>query len=161
MKNMKKYTIKNYKGNIVESLSRFAKSHKGMKIVEAAEEKDELKIKAEEYSDFRDKLVDKYYDNAKKLADEVLQEFYNGFKNYFEIEDEQGYSIHGDFHDGYNDIIELFNNISNVVIKLGKYSWTSSWEEVYDNTFKPFKQKLDELKKLINQASEEYKEYKK
>lgn len=45
---MKKYTIKNYKGNLVESLSRFAKSHKGMKIVEAVEEKNELKIKVDE-----------------------------------------------------------------------------------------------------------------
>ena len=47
---MKKYTVKNYKGNIVESLSRFTKSHKGMKIVEAKEENDELKIKAEAVS---------------------------------------------------------------------------------------------------------------
>jgi hypothetical protein len=44
---MKTYKIKNYKGNLVESLSKFQKSHKGMKIVEAAEENDELKIKAE------------------------------------------------------------------------------------------------------------------
>ena len=44
---MKTYKIKNYKGNLVESLSKFAKSHKGMRIVEAVEDEDELKVKAE------------------------------------------------------------------------------------------------------------------
>lgn len=47
---MKKYTIKNYKGNIVESLTRFAKTHKGIRIVEAKEEDEELKIKTEAVS---------------------------------------------------------------------------------------------------------------
>lgn len=47
---MKKYTIKNYKGNIVESLTRFAKTHKGVRIVEAKEEDEELKIKTEAVS---------------------------------------------------------------------------------------------------------------
>lgn len=45
---MKTYKVKNYKGNLVESLSKFQKSHKGMKIVEACEDGDDLKIKAEE-----------------------------------------------------------------------------------------------------------------
>lgn len=45
---MKTFKIKNYKGNIVESLKRFSESHKGMKIVEACEDGDNLKIKAEE-----------------------------------------------------------------------------------------------------------------
>ena len=45
---MKTYKVKNYKGNLVESLSRFQKSHKGMKIVEAIEDEEELKIKAVE-----------------------------------------------------------------------------------------------------------------
>ena len=45
---MKTFKVKNYKGNLIESLSRFQKSHKGMKIIEACEEKNELKIKAEE-----------------------------------------------------------------------------------------------------------------
>ena len=44
---MKTYKVKNYKGNLVESLSKFQKSHKGMKIVEACEDGDNLKIKAE------------------------------------------------------------------------------------------------------------------
>lgn len=44
---MKNYRIKNYKGNLVESLTKFAKSHKGMRIVEAVEDEDELKVKAE------------------------------------------------------------------------------------------------------------------
>lgn len=44
---MKTFKVKNYKGNLVESLSKFQKSHKGMKIVEAVEDDEELKIKAE------------------------------------------------------------------------------------------------------------------
>ena len=47
--NMKKtYKVKNYKGNLVESLSRFQDIYKGMKIVEVVEVKDGLKIKVEE-----------------------------------------------------------------------------------------------------------------
>jgi len=34
---MKTYKVKNYKGNLVESLKKFADSHKGLKIVEAKE----------------------------------------------------------------------------------------------------------------------------
>lgn len=45
---MKTYKVKNYKGNLVESLKKFSDSHKGMKIVEACEDGDDLKIKAEE-----------------------------------------------------------------------------------------------------------------
>lgn len=44
---MKTFKVKNYKGNLVESLSKFQKSHKGMKIVEACEDGEDLKIKAE------------------------------------------------------------------------------------------------------------------
>ena len=45
---MKTFKIKNYKGNIVESLSKFQAMHKGMKIVEVAEIEKELKIITEE-----------------------------------------------------------------------------------------------------------------
>lgn len=45
---MKTYKVKNYKGNLVESLKKFSDLHKGMKIVEAVEDGDDLKIKAEE-----------------------------------------------------------------------------------------------------------------
>jgi len=45
---MKTYTVKNYKGNLVESLKKFSDSHKGAKIVEAVEENDELKIRINE-----------------------------------------------------------------------------------------------------------------
>lgn len=46
---MKKYTIKNYKGNLLESLSNFKKKYPGMKIVEAVEQDDNrLDIVAEE-----------------------------------------------------------------------------------------------------------------
>lgn len=42
----KRFTVKNYKGNIVESLSRFQKNHKDMKIVEATEFNGRLNVKA-------------------------------------------------------------------------------------------------------------------
>jgi len=47
MKKLLVFKVKNYKGNLVESLKRFSDSHKGMKIVEACEDGDDLKIKAE------------------------------------------------------------------------------------------------------------------
>lgn len=52
---MKTYTIKNYKGNLVESLKKFQEKYPDSKIVEATEEDGALKIKIEEA-------------NAKKLA---------------------------------------------------------------------------------------------
>ena len=45
---MKRYTIKNYRGNLVESLMKFAESHKGMRIVEAVEDENKLRLKIEE-----------------------------------------------------------------------------------------------------------------
>ena len=45
---MKKYTVKNYKGNIVESLTKFQKKYPGSKIFEAREEDGVLKIKVDE-----------------------------------------------------------------------------------------------------------------
>ena len=42
------YKIRNYKGNLVESLKNFSKKYKKMRIVEAVADDDELKIKAEE-----------------------------------------------------------------------------------------------------------------
>lgn len=44
---MKKYKVKNYKGNLVESLSNFKKKFPGMKIVEATENDDGLEIATE------------------------------------------------------------------------------------------------------------------
>lgn len=45
---MKKYTIKNYKGNIVESLMKFQKKYPNAKICEATEEDGSLKVTADE-----------------------------------------------------------------------------------------------------------------
>lgn len=44
---MKVYTIKNYKGNLLESIKNFQNTHKNMRIVEAFEEMDSLMITAE------------------------------------------------------------------------------------------------------------------
>jgi len=43
---MKKYTIKHYKGNLLESVKKFQDSHKDMKIVEASEVDGDLAILA-------------------------------------------------------------------------------------------------------------------
>ena len=53
---MKTFKVKNYKGNIVESLSKFQKSHKGIKIVEACEDGDDLKIKTEEVQNINEAM---------------------------------------------------------------------------------------------------------
>jgi len=44
---MKTYKVKNYKGNLLESVKKFQETHKGMKIVEAFEQADLLNIAAE------------------------------------------------------------------------------------------------------------------
>ena len=44
---MKKYRIKNYKGNLIESVSKFQKTHSKMRIVEAFEDEMGLAIAAE------------------------------------------------------------------------------------------------------------------
>lgn len=56
----KNYVIKNYKGNLVESLSKFQKKFKNQRIVEAVEDEGKLKIKAveEAMSDADQELVD-------------------------------------------------------------------------------------------------------
>ena len=56
---MKTFKIQNYKGNIIESLKKFSDSHKGMKIVEAIEEDNTLKIKAENNDHYSEYVV--YY----------------------------------------------------------------------------------------------------
>ena len=64
---MKTFKIKNYKGNLVESLSKFQESHKDMKIVEAVEEGNILKITCNENDlvkeDYESTLLDstKYF----------------------------------------------------------------------------------------------------
>jgi len=95
---MKKYTIKNYKGNLVESLKKFSEKYKGMKIVEATEKNNELKIVCEvkdieDYDDYDDAVdtdsnygdfwVELYKDH---YGDPIRKEFDN-FKDAFEFAD--------------------------------------------------------------------------
>ena len=44
---MKTYKIKNYKGDLLESVKKFQAKHSDMRIVEATEDGEELRIKAE------------------------------------------------------------------------------------------------------------------
>lgn len=64
---MKTFKIKNYKGNIVESLKKFSDSHKGMTILEAKEVDNELKIKVKEST--------QTFDDA--IKNEILKVFEN------------------------------------------------------------------------------------
>lgn len=65
---MKKYTIKNYKGNLVESLKNFSKKYKGMRIVEAKQDGKMLKIKADLRED--EETNESLYDYADEPYDE-------------------------------------------------------------------------------------------
>jgi len=72
---MKTYRIKNYKGNLVESLKRFSESHEGMKIVEACEKADRLEIKAEDYNQDHAKEIVKWLnDKIKDLFDLTISD---------------------------------------------------------------------------------------
>lgn len=44
---MKKFTVKNYKGNLLESVKKFQEAHKDMRIVEAFEQDELLRLAAE------------------------------------------------------------------------------------------------------------------
>lgn len=66
---MKKYTIKNYKGNIVESLTKFQKKHPNVKICEATEEEDALKVKCEEKETVEENLNDIKFNNLEEFND--------------------------------------------------------------------------------------------
>jgi hypothetical protein len=89
---MKKYTVKNYKGNLVESLSKFQKSHKNMKVIEAIEEGNSLKITCNENDlvkeDYESKLLDstKYFKICSWVNDygHTVHDAYG--KEYFEDE---------------------------------------------------------------------------
>ena len=73
---MDKYRIKNYKGNLVESLSRFQKKHPNKKIVEAVEGEEALEITTEdEASDER--TSQKLWDFAADLGDDLQQSIQN------------------------------------------------------------------------------------
>lgn len=70
---MKTFKVKNYKGNLVESLSKFQKSHKGMKIVEAVEDGKDLKIQAEGQYD---------YEPPNPELNDIIKTITNAFKEY-------------------------------------------------------------------------------
>ena len=100
----KTYKVKNYKGQLVESLERFTKKYKGMRIVEAAEKDGALNIVAEEDNEQKVQNYDDYedYDDAvdtdsnygdfwvelykDHYGDPIRKEFDN-FKDAFEFAD--------------------------------------------------------------------------
>ena len=105
---MKAFKVKNYKGNIVESLKRFAESHEDMKIVHAFESNDSLKILAE---------------------DAAKYEYVTLFKNsqgMWEVY-KKGYSKRGLDKTKANDLLtkrhdKLYDQRNNANIELGKVS---------------------------------------
>lgn len=61
---MKTYKIKNYKGNLLESIKKFQTKHADMRIVEACEDGGELKIKAENNEFYKPYEADKVLEST-------------------------------------------------------------------------------------------------
>ena len=81
---MDKYRIKNYKGNLVESLSRFQKKHPNKKIVEAIEDEKSLKITTEDVSNDGSLSYDEFLgaiDNEDVWVDNYGEEEFNSILN--------------------------------------------------------------------------------
>lgn len=83
----KTYKVKNYKGNLVESLSKFQKSHKGMKIVEACEDGEDLKIKTEAAKNIKES--EDFFDEVYKGGFTISYDETNGEVEAFEINTER------------------------------------------------------------------------
>lgn len=66
--NMKNFTVKNYKGNIIESLKKFQEKHPETKIIEVIENGNNLKIKCNESID-------------KSKAETLIKEWFNEWFN--------------------------------------------------------------------------------
>lgn len=73
---MARYRIKNYKGNLVESLKSFQKKNPEKKIVEAVEGEETLEITTEDESS-DEKTSQKLWDFAADLADNLQQSIQN------------------------------------------------------------------------------------
>lgn len=71
---MKTYTVKNYKGNLVESLKKFQANHKNIRVLEATETEDTLKIKCEEKNPVAEDNGRKCYIVYAVKNDEVIEE---------------------------------------------------------------------------------------
>lgn len=106
---MKNFTVKNYKGNLVESLKKFSDSHKGMKIVEAKEVDNELKIKVKE--------------STQTFDDNIKNEILKVFENNVDLEKDYDTSFVvitkklnptkiGYIHDDLNKLLDKYPNLS-------------------------------------------------
>ena len=81
---MDKYRVKNYKGNLVESLSRFQKKYPNKKIVEAVEDEKSLKITTEDVSNDGSLSYDEFLgaiDNEDVWVDNYGEEGFNSILN--------------------------------------------------------------------------------
>lgn len=67
---MASFRIKNYKGNLIESLKNFQKKHPSRKITEAIEEEDSLKITTEDASS-DEETSEKLWDETRKYTDDL------------------------------------------------------------------------------------------
>ena len=119
----KKYIINTYKGNLLESVKRFQNAHKNVKILEAVEDGNKLKITTEtainEDSTFNlNKAKSRLASGGEKLR--------NALKKLFDALGSHG-DIHGaleyeDFSDEEKELIEEF--FKDVQPKAWNYSWT-------------------------------------
>ena len=137
---MKTYTVKNYKGNLVESLKKFSDSHKGMKIVEACENEDGLKIKAEEpkqkieegvsFSKNDRKMLEAFFLGIERdLSQLPDNEFYRKFVKYYlnKTLDEE--------------VVREMMKIHKETMKKNQLEFQLDWEE---DTADESKEKIDE-----------------
>lgn len=73
---MKTYKVKNYKGNLIESIEKFRNTYSKMKILEAKEVGEELEIKAEAEED-----EEKEFDKSVELTEENLKKIKKAFSS--------------------------------------------------------------------------------
>ena len=101
---MKTFKIKNYKGNIVESLKRFSELHEGMKVVRAFESNDSLKILAEDEITLKNLDANTgFNDIAKDLGDDSLEHFCAQLDFLVKSDDPKARALYDTFRKGWKD----------------------------------------------------------
>lgn len=70
----KRYTVKNYKGNLIESLGNFKKKYPKMRIVEATENDNALTVTAEAYDESSNPDFNMAWDIIVHSSDQLLNQ---------------------------------------------------------------------------------------
>lgn len=108
---MAKYRIKNYKGNLTESLSKFQKKYPGKKIVEAVEDEEELKITTEDEDENNENNTNVYFFEGERVKD--------GWTGYYQniyFKTKEDFEKYAEKHGrGYKGHIRDFNNMKSTI----------------------------------------------